>query len=377
MNKNVLITGGAGFIGSNLALHLLLQGCDVTVLDNLSPQIHADPDQSPLYQSIAGQVRFIHGDVRNREDWTLALADREVVVHFAAETGTGQSMYEAERYVDVNVRGTAILADLLTAGDHSIEKVIIASSRAIYGEGKYECEQHGIIFPDEREDHKMADGYFEHDCPQCAQPLTVVPTDEDSRLQPASVYGSTKLMQEQMLLNIGRSLKLPVVALRYQNVYGPGQSLVNPYTGILSIFSTRIKTGHDINVFEDGCESRDFVFIDDVVAATTAAIEKEGADFQALNVGSGVATTVLTVARTLVKLYGSQVEVEVSGNYRLGDIRHNFADLGRIGRALDWTPAVDFESGLRQFTEWVNQQDVISDGYDRSLAEMKARGLYK
>ena len=272
-SKNILITGGAGFIGSNLALKLAEKGHVVTVLDNLSEQIHGK--NSELLNTIIDQVHFIKGDVRNAEDWMKALKNQEVVVHLAAETGTGQSMYEVQKYTEVNINGTAIFLDYLVNEKHSIQKVVIASSRAIYGEGKYNCEEHGIIYPNERKENDLLKGEFEPKCPVCNTDLMVLLTDENSKIHPSSVYGITKQNQEQMVLNVCQSINIPAVAFRYQNVYGPGQSLKNPYTGILSIFSTQIKNGNDLNIFEDGLESRDFVFIDDVVNATILGIEKK------------------------------------------------------------------------------------------------------
>ncbi len=374
-SKNILITGGAGFIGSNLALKLAEKGHVVTVLDNLSEQIHGK--NSELLNTIIDQVHFIKGDVRNAEDWMKALKNQEVVVHLAAETGTGQSMYEVQKYTEVNINGTAIFLDYLVNEKHSIQKVVIASSRAIYGEGKYNCEEHGIIYPNERKENDLLKGEFEPKCPVCNTDLMVLLTDENSKIHPSSVYGITKQNQEQMVLNVCQSINIPAVAFRYQNVYGPGQSLKNPYTGILSIFSTQIKNGNDLNIFEDGLESRDFVFIDDVVNATILGIEKEEADFEVFNVGSGKGTTVLEVAESLKKYYQSDINIKISGNFRLGDIRHNVADLSKIENKLGFYPKVDFQSGIRQFAGWVNQQVIQHDYYSQSIQELKDKGLFK
>ena len=374
-NKNILITGGAGFIGSNLALKLVEKGYVVTVLDNLSEQIHGK--NSELLNTIIDQVHFIKGDVRNAEDWMKALKNQEVVVHLAAETGTGQSMYEVQKYTEVNINGTAIFLDYLVNEKHSIQKVVIASSRAIYGEGKYNCEEHGIIYPNERKENDLLKGEFEPKCPVCNNDLMVLLTDENSKIHPSSVYGITKQNQEQMVLNVCQSINIPAVAFRYQNVYGPGQSLKNPYTGILSIFSTQIKNGNDLNIFEDGLESRDFVFIDDVVNATILGIEKEEADFEVFNVGSGKGTTVLEVAESLKKYYQFDINIKISGNFRLGDIRHNVADLSKIENKLGFYPKVDFQSGIRQFAGWVNQQVIQHDYYSQSIQELKDKGLFK
>lgn len=378
MNKTVLITGGAGFIGSNLALRLIDQGYRVTVLDNLSPQIHGDNgENSVLYRAICDKVRFIKGSVLSYDDWKNALEGVEIVVHLAAETGTGQSMYEIEKYTDVNIKGTSIFLDILANEEHSVKKMVIASSRAIYGEGKHSCPDHGIVYPIERQDGDMKSGDFNVKCPLCNQNTNLLATDEESKIHPTSIYGITKQVQEQMFMVMGKSLNIPAVAFRYQNVYGAGQSLSNPYTGILSIFSTRIKNGNDITIFEDGKESRDFVYIDDVVEATILGIEKEEAAYHVFNVGSGVATDVLTVAQTLKNAYQSDSNIYVSGNYRLGDIRHNYADLRTITKQLGFKPSVSFEEGIRRFTRWVEQQEIVEDKYEQSIEEMKEKGLYK
>lgn len=379
--KNILITGGAGFIGSNLSLQLLQKGYRITVLDCLHPQIHGEnPEQtSPLYQSIRDKVHFIKGDVTNKSDWEKALENQHIIVHLAAETGTGQSMYEIERYTNVNVSGTAILLDYLTNTQHTIEKVVVASSRAVYGEGKYFSERmQQYFYPKDRKETDLENGIFELRNPLDEMEfLKVVATDEESRIQPKSIYGLTKYHQEQALMICCESLNIPCVAFRYQNVYGPGQSLTNPYTGILSIFSTRIKQQKSINIFEDGEESRDFVFIDDVVNATILGIEKPEADFQVFNVGTGVATNVITVAESLIKNYGIQIPLEISGQYRKGDIRHNFADITLIKEKLGFVPNVDFESGLQLFCDWVNQQSPAEDKYEQSLSELRSKGLMK
>ena len=373
--KNILITGGAGFIGSNLSLKLLGKGYNITVLDNLSPQIHSE--YSSLYESIKDKVNFIQGTVLSYDDWKKALKNIDVVVHLAAETGTGQSMYEIEKYTDVNIKGTSIFLDILANEKHSVKKMIIASSRSIYGEGKYECDRCGLVYPNEREDEDMAHGDFNVKCPQCRINANLLPTDEESKIHPSSIYGITKQVQEQMFMVMGKSLGIPAVALRYQNVYGAGQSLSNPYTGILSIFSTRIKNGNDINIFEDGKESLDFVYVDDVVNATILGIEKDEANYEVFNVGLGLAIDVNTVARTLIKQYASNSKITLSGNYRLGDIRDNYADLTKIKSKLGFEPKVSFEEGIKRFTQWVNAQEVVEDKYEMSIEEMKNKGLYK
>jgi dTDP-L-rhamnose 4-epimerase len=379
MLKRVLITGGAGFIGSNLALKLLEKGHDIVIMDNLSEQIHGkDPaTTSPLYKSIASKVQFIKGDVTDKNDWEKALADVDVVVHFAAETGTGQSMYEINKYIQVNIGGTSLLLDILANSKHSVKKVTIASSRSIYGEGKYLSKELGVVYPEHRSSDAMSKKDFAVKYPGAGTELQVLATDETSKIHPSSVYGITKQNQEQMVLCVCKSLNIDCVALRYQNVYGPGQSLQNPYTGILSIFSTLIKNNKPLNIFEDGDESRDFVFIDDVVAATILAIETKDANGEVFNVGSGVATTVLTVAKILIKKYGIEVPVTVTGNFRIGDIRHNYADLSKIKKMLGFTPSIDFETGISKFVDWVNEQEIVESKFSESVNEMREKGLLK
>lgn len=378
--KNILITGGAGFIGSNVALKLLEKGYRVTVLDSLSPQIHGEnPEQtSPLYRNIIGKVNFIKGSVTSREDWLRVLEDQECVLHLAAETGTGQSMYEIQRYVDVNIGGTALLLDILANCKHNVKKVLVAESRAIYGEGRYYSEElKKYVYPDLRNEQDMSKGDFEVKYPGCQGKLKVVATTEDSLIHPNSVYGITKQVQGQLIHLVCSSIGIASVSFRYQNVYGPGQSLSNPYTGILSIFSTRIKNGNEINIFEDGKETRDFVYIDDVVDATILGIEKDEANGHTFNIGTGVATDVLAVANTLIKKYGVKVPVVVSGNYRLGDIRHNYADIGLAKELLGFEPKWSFEAGIEKFTVWVNEQEIHKDNYEASIKEMKQKGLFK
>ena len=379
--EKILITGGAGFIGSNLALTLIKRGHQVTVLDNLSEQIHGkNPEEtSPLYLSIKDKVRFIKGTVACRETLQKAIADNTVIVHLAAETGTGQSMYEIQHYTDVNIGATALLLDILTNEKHSVKKVVVASSRAIYGEGKYYNKtKNTFVYPLQRTDDDMQRGDFEVKDPQNhSDELELVATTEDAIIHPTSVYGITKQVQEQLVMTVCSTIGIAGVAFRYQNVYGPGHSLINPYTGILSIFSTQIKNGNGINIFEDGKETRDFVFISDVVDATVLGIEKEAANNHVFNVGTGVATDVITVAKELSNNYGIQVPITISGNYRLGDIRHNYADITKARQLLGFEPKISFKEGLKQFTDWVNTQEVEEDKYQQSIDEMKAKGLYK
>lgn len=378
MTQNILITGGAGFIGTRLVNSLIGSGHNVRVLDNLSPQIHGEiPESSPLFLSLHRDVQFIRGSVTNRNDLIAALQGIDTVVHLAAETGTGQSMYAIQHYSDVNIGGTALLLDLIANEPFPVKKIVVASSRAVYGEGKYSCSHHGIVFPSARSGSAMEQGDFSVHCPICGFPVQVVATDEDSPVCPGSLYGVTKLTQEQMVLTVGKALGISAIAFRYQNVYGPGQSLSNPYTGILSIFSTRIRNHSSINIFEDGKESRDFVYIDDVISITARAVEYDQPIVDVFNVGTGVATDVLNIANTLQKLLGIKVPTEVSGKFRVGDIRHNYADLTKVKKVFGFEPTMQIESGLDKFVDWVKSEQVQVDRYEQSLDELKLKGLFK
>lgn len=378
MAEHVLITGGAGFIGSRLARRLVDEGNTVTVLDALIPQVHGEnpAESSSLLKSLDGVATVIRGTVTSSEDLRAAIAGATVVVHLAAETGTGQSMYEIDRYVEANVGGTAKLLDLLANEPHSVTRIVVASSRSIYGEGAYETSEGERVYPPHRSEEDMSRGEFRI-LGADAEELRLIPTDETARLHPSSVYGITKQMQESLIMTVAPTIGIEPVALRYQNVYGPGQSLKNPYTGILSIFSTLIRQGKAINIFEDGLESRDFVYIDDVVEATYRGVTHKDAAGGVFNVGSGVPTTVAEVVGALFKAFDTEVPTHISGNYRLGDIRHNIADTTRLREALGFTPQTSFDQGVRRFVEWVVSEPIEGDSYQLSLDEMASRNLLK
>lgn len=381
MNKQekILITGGAGFIGSRLSEYAIKNGCSVVVLDNLSPQIHGENGEIPelLCNLPEQKFKFIYGDVRNESDWLQALEGVNKIVHLAAETGTGQSMYEVEKYCHVNIGGTAILMNLIANRKINVDKIVVASSRSIYGEGKYKNKNGTVVYPKGRADNDMAKGSFECICPDTGLPLIALPTDEESKIHPVSIYGITKSTQEQLVIETAKNCGITAVALRYQNVYGPGQSLNNPYTGILSIFSNLMLSHNDVNIFEDGLESRDFVYIDDVVDATFKAVMFDKKITDVYNVGSGCSTDVLTIASKLKKIYGSDSTLRITGNYRAGDIRHNLADLTKIKQTFNFTPEVTFDEGVTRFAEWVLKKGAGKSGYEQSLYEMKSRGLLK
>lgn len=378
MPENVLVTGGAGFIGTALAGRLSRAGHRVRVLDSLVPQVHGTEPAvtSPLLRSLRGTADVQVGSVTSTEDLRAALLDITMVVHLAAETGTGQSMYEIDRYVDTNVGGTAKLLNVLANERHSVRRVVVASSRSIYGEGAYRTADGSIVFPPHRSPEDMSAGDFDvHMDGEAA--LEVIPTPETALLHPSSVYGITKQSQESLVMTTAPAFGVEAVSLRYQNVYGPGQSLKNPYTGILSIFSTLIRQGKPINVFEDGRESRDFVFIDDVVEATFRACMTPGISGGIINVGSGVSTTVVQVVEALFRAFGTSVPVTVTGNFRTGDIRHNVADTARAQELLGFRAGTGFDDGIRRFVEWVRSEPLEEDGYERSLEEMAVRNLLK
>jgi dTDP-L-rhamnose 4-epimerase len=371
----ILITGGAGFIGLHLARHLLALGHEITVLDNFLPQVHVAKKTLP--SDLADDVRLISGDVANPALLRSGLEGQQCIVHYAAETGTGQSMYEVARYERTNIAGTALLYELLAKKKNVLERVIVASSRAIYGEGAYHCDLDGLVYPLSRSVDEKQAGQFDPLCPRCRSICRTVATPESAPYQPSSFYGLTKQAQDQMALMFGQALQIPTVVLRYQNVYGPGQSLQNPYTGILAIFSNLARAGRPIQIFEDGQESRDFVYVEDVVRATAACVKEDIQGCHALNVGSGERTTVLSVAEQINAYYGGGSEVKVTGAFRDGDIRHGMADLSLTLRVLAYVPRIRFSEGLRHFLEWANEGPYIESSYELSLRELKSHGLLR
>ncbi len=376
--KNVLITGGAGFIGSRLCEKLSFKGYNVTIFDNLSEQVHGQ-GESLLFNRIKDKCTLIKGDVRDKKKWKEAIKAQEIIVHLAAETGTAQSMYQQQKYHDVNIKGTSNMLEVLSENKHKVGKIILASSRAVYGEGKYRCLKHGEMYPKHRKESDMRKGIFDFKCNICSGELFYIGSDEKSKIQPISFYGNTKWEQEKIVMLIRDSLNIDTVIFRYQNIYGPGQSLLNPYTGILSIFSTRILNGNNLDIYEDGLQSRDFVYIEDAVDATILGIEKEQANGEIFNVGSGRITNVKDVAESLKKIYfRDKIKIEISGKYRKGDIRKSIADLTKIKNMLGYSAKWhDFQVGISQFGKWVCKTGVPSDKYDNSLQELNDNGLIR
>jgi len=345
----IAISGGLGFIGSRLAERYAEMGHEVSVLDNLHPQVHADDRDLKRVSQFA---RVIVGDVRSANDWHTVLNGAELVLHMAAETGTGQSMSDITRYCDVNVTGTAQLAESLLHHP-TVQRVFLPSSRAIYGEGAYRCIDHGIVLPSRRDKHTMERGIFSLACPICGLEATAIPTSEETEARPCSVYASTKLSQEQILQlaceNTGRSLRIA----RYQNVFGPGQSLRNAYTGVLAIFSAQIERGEVLDIYEDGKISRDFIYVDDVVRATMRLIETSG-DPGPVNIGTGRASSLFDVIAAFGAAFDRPVPHEVTGHFRYGDIRHAVADTARANAVGIQAPTT-LDHGIRELAAWVSR----------------------
>lgn len=369
-----LITGGAGFVGRRLAGALISKGHQVRVLDTLSEQVHGSAARVP---SDLDGTDFVHGDVRDTARLGKVLEGVDAVAHLAAETGVGQSMYEVSRYVDVNDRGTACLLQAVIACQRPIH-VVLASSRAVYGEGLYACAHCGEVSPPVRDQAALDQAAWDPICPACGGALDPVPTHEDAPARPGSVYAVTKLAQEHLCQVVGAAYGFSTIVLRYFNVYGPGQSLSNPYTGILSTFYARAKGGKAIEVFEDGKESRDFVYIDDVVEATVRAllaVERQPYS-GVLNVGSGVPTSVHDLARAILRVGGWDVPIRVTGGFRVGDVRHAFADTSRASQVLGFDAQTPLAEGLRRWLQWAEASE-YRDTTDAAAGQLAERGLYR
>jgi dTDP-L-rhamnose 4-epimerase len=371
--RNVLVTGGAGYIGSHLVDALVAREYQVTVLDNLEPQVHRS-GRWPSYANAAAS--YVQGDVRDRAVFEPLVLAADAVVHFGAAVSVGQSMYQVDRYVDVNTRGTALLLDILVNAKHHVEKVIVASSIGVYGEGAYRCRVHGPVAPTIRAEAQLAARDWEQRCPVCREHVESNPTPEDKPLYRDNIYSMTKYHQEEMVLLIGRTYGIPAVAPRFFNVYGPRQSLSNPYAGVAAIWLSRLLNGKQPVVFEDGRQLRDFVSIHDVVDCLMLMLERPGADFLPVNVGSGETVTILDIARLLNRLLGTSIEPQVTQTGRKFDIRHNTADISRAGEALGFAPRVSLEQGFGELIEWAKSTpDAAVDFFDRALDELAQKGL--
>ena len=371
--RDVLVTGGAGYIGSHLVDALVARDYRVTVLDNLEPQVH----RSGTWPSYANpKVAYVRGDVRDRAAFEPLVLASQAVVHFGAAVSIGQSMYQIDRYVDVNTRGTALLLDILVNTKHKVEKVIVASSIGVYGEGAYVCATHGPVAPSIRPEAQLAARDWEQHCPVCGEHARSVPTPEDKALYRDNIYSMTKYHQEEMVLLIGKTYSIPAVAPRFFNVYGPRQSLSNPYAGVAAIWLSRLLNGKQPVVFEDGGQLRDFVSIHDVVDCLMLMLEKPGADYLPVNVGSGNTVSILDIATMLGTLLGSPIEPQITQTGRTFDIRHNTADITRARETLGYAPRVSLEDGFAELIEWARTTpDVAVDFFDKAMKELQDKGL--
>jgi dTDP-L-rhamnose 4-epimerase len=368
----ILVTGGAGFIGSHLVDALVEKGKEVRILDALVPQVHGDNPEWPAW--VPQEVEKIRGDVRDPEVWKKALEGVDQVYHLAAEVGVGQSMYEIARYMEANTMGTAHLLELLAQGSTKVEKVVVASSMSIYGEGAYQTSSGETVFPVERSAERIAGREWEMTLPGSQEPLTPIPTSEEKPLHPTSIYAISKRDQEEMVLSVGKAYHIPTVALRFFNVYGPRQSLSNPYTGVAAIFSSRLLNDNPPFIFEDGRQSRDFIHVSDIVQGLVLAMECDAANYEAINIGTGRSTSVLDVAEVLRQKLNVEAEPQIVNKYRAGDIRHCYADISKAERLLGFKPKVSFEDGMEELIGWIRQQTAV-DMVDGATAELEKRGL--
>jgi dTDP-L-rhamnose 4-epimerase len=372
MGEQVLVTGGAGFIGSHIVDALLARGHRVRVFDNLNPQVHGSAGTVPAY--LSPEAEFIKGDVRDLDALRRALSDVEVVFHEAAAVGVGQSMYEIREYTEVNALGVANLLHLLANEKHRVRKVIVASSMSAYGEGAYRHSSGRVVHPGLRPVAQLREHRWEMLDPGDGSRLTPIPTPESKALEPNSIYAVTKRDHEEMVLCVGAAYGIPSVALRYFNVYGPHQALSNPYTGVMAIFSSRLLNGKPPVIFEDGLQTRDFVHVADVAEANALAMERDTGATAVLNIGTGHFTGVLEIAQRLAKLLGVEIEPEVPGKFRAGDIRSCVADIGAARRALGFEPKRTLSEALPELVEWVQGQTAV-DNVEKAVAELRDRGL--
>ena len=371
MSKQILITGGAGFVGSHLADGLLQAGHNVRILDDLTPQVH--PAGVPEY--LSPEVEIITGDVRDRRRLKTALDGIDVIFHFAATVGVGQSMYEINRYMSVNTLGTAELLQALLDLRVAPEKLIVASSMSIYGEGRYACPACDVtVAPRVRSTTELRAGQWDLHCDQCGGTLEPRATDERKPSELTSVYALSKRDQEEICLIYGRTYGLPVTALRFFNIYGSRQALSNPYTGVAAIFASRLLNGQAPLVFEDGSQMRDFVSVHDVVRANMLAMNSRQSDGHVINVGCGTPISIRKVAEILALSLKKDIQPVITQKYRAGDIRHCYADITKARALLGYEPQVTHEEGFRELTEWLSEQEA-EDKAELMLKELNAYGL--
>ena len=367
--KRILVTGGAGFIGSHLVDRLVKDGKEVVVLDNFDPQVHQGKKPGYLNKN----ARYVEGDIRDEGALRKSTDGVDTVFHFAAKVGVGQSMYEIKEYVDANTLGTAFFWDYIINKKLNINKFVVASSMSIYGEGSYKCSKCGIVSPHLRSEEDLKRKKWELLCPGCGEELEPLATNEDKKLLSTSVYAITKKDQEELSLNLGISYKIPTVALRFFNVYGPRQALSNPYTGACAIFSSRIKNENPPLIYEDGLQTRDFIDVRDIVESSLLAMNNKKADYNFYNVGTGLALTINEVARTLIDLYGKKMAPEIANRYRVGDIRHCYADIEKIEK-LGFTPKIKLQEGLGNLVEWGKREKAV-DKTAEADGELEKRKL--
>lgn len=367
--KRILITGGAGFVGSHTADALVASGHEVCIFDNLTSQVHGGAESY-----IARGAQLVLGDVRNLEKLSKVVRGAEIIFHFAAAVGVGQSMYRISDYISTNNLGTANLLQAVLNTRSTPEKIVVASSMSIYGEGKYRCTECGEMAPSPRPLDQLRAKQWETHCPRCGEALAPVPTREDKPLQCTSIYALSKKDQEEMTLLFGRTYQVPVVALRYFNVYGTRQSLSNPYTGVAAIFASRLMNGKSPIIFEDGRQMRDFVSVHDVVQANMLAMENPGADGCAVNIGSGNPVTIAEIADELQQALGTGIPPEITGKYRAGDVRHCFADIAGALELLGYRPRYAMTGGISELAEWLRSQQA-GDFVDEAMKRLTVHGL--
>jgi dTDP-L-rhamnose 4-epimerase len=371
-DRRVLVTGGAGFVGSHLVDALVERGDRVTVLDNLDPQVHGPAQEAPEW--LAPEAELVRGDVRDRAIWDVVLDDVDVIYHLAAAVGVGQSMYQVADYTEVNSQGTANLLQALIDREMRPDRLVVASSMSIYGEGRYRRPDGRAPEATRRKPEDLKEHRWELTDPD-GTPLEPEPTPEDEPLDPTSIYALTKKDQETMSLLIGEAYDIPTTALRFFNIHGPRQALSNPYTGVVAIFSSRLLNGEPPLIYEDGAQQRDFVSVHDIVRALLLAAEEPGAVGEVLNIGSGRPVTIMEVARQLAATLGVAVEPEVTGRYRVGDIRHCTADISKARRLIGYEPRVSLEQGMEELLDWLQEQERPESRAGEHVADLAARGL--
>ncbi len=370
--RRVLVTGGAGFVGSHLVDALLERGDRVRVFDNLDPQVHGPERKKPAW--LSPEAEFILGDMRDAPAVARSLQGIDVVYHLAAAVGVGQSMYQIADYTATNTLGTAHLLQELVDSRRDLERLVVASSMSIYGEGLYHRPDGGAPQARRRTLEQLYQHEWELRDPDGVD-LQPLPTPEEKELDPTSIYALNKADQERMALQIGAAYDIPAVALRFFNIFGPRQALSNPYTGVVAIFSSRLLNGNAPMIFEDGEQSRDFVSVHDIVQALLLSAESDAAVGGAFNIGSGRSVSVNEVARTLASVLGVEIDPEITGRYRIGDIRHCFADVSRAREALGYEPRVSLEEGFEELVGWLQEQERPEDAVGEHAADLAARGL--